>query len=158
MTPLWLAILLQLIGAAIIITDVVVPSGGILSLLAAALIGYSIYHVFTEISLQAGYTLVAVDLVALPIIILAGLKLLAKSPATLRTELSSSSGFTSQSMEKEAYLGKKGVAVTDLRPSGVAVIDGKRLDVVSRGEYISRDAEVIVTSVSGNRIVVVELD
>ena len=66
-----------------------------------------------------------------------GLKLLAISPATLRKELSSEDGVTAQPAEMEKYIGMEGVAVTDLRPAGAAFINGKRVDVVSRGEYLN---------------------
>ena len=41
-----------------------------------------------------------------------------------------------------------------LRPAGIAVIDGERVDVVSDGEFIDAGFPVIVTRVDGNRIVV----
>ena len=80
--------------------------------------------------------------------------MLAKSPVTLSTELSSKLGVSSQSPELMQYLDKEGRAITDLHPAGTAMIDGKRLDVVSRGEYIEKDAGLLVVNVSGNRIVV----
>jgi membrane-bound serine protease (ClpP class) len=48
----------------------------------------------------------------------------------------------------------KGIAVTDLRPAGMAQINSQRVDVVTDGEYIEADTPVIVTGVAGNRIVV----
>ena len=83
-----------------------------------------------------------------------GLKMLAQSPVTLRTELSSDEGVTSQSPELEEYIDKEGKAITDLHPAGTAFIDGKRVDVVSRGEYIEKDSDLLVTAVTANQIVV----
>lgn len=51
-------------------------------------------------------------------------------------------------------VGQKGSAVTDLRPSGKARIDGRIIDVVSLHEYIRAGAEVEVTEVEGMRVVV----
>ncbi|MEW6426666.1 MAG: NfeD family protein [Thermodesulfobacteriota bacterium] len=150
---LW-PIILQLIGVAVVIAEIVLPSGGLLSLLAAGVFGYSLFLVFTELSATAGIVFVLVDIVTLPLLIVVGLKLLARSPATLSTELSSRSGVTSQPAELSLYLGREGRAITALRPAGSALIDGKRLDVVSRGEYIEKDAGLLVVDVSGNRIVV----
>ena len=53
-------------------------------------------------------------------------------------------------------LEKEGVALTPLRPSGTAVINGKRIDVVSEGGFIDQEAVVIVTAVEGTRVVVRE--
>jgi membrane-bound serine protease (ClpP class) len=47
-----------------------------------------------------------------------------------------------------------GTALTNLRPSGTALIDGKRVDVVTNGSMIERGAEVKVIAVEGARVVV----
>ena len=44
--------------------------------------------------------------------------------------------------------------VTPLHPSGVARIDGHRLDVVTRGEMLEKGTPVVVIETAGNRIVV----
>jgi membrane-bound serine protease (ClpP class) len=53
-----------------------------------------------------------------------------------------------------SLIGKRGRAVTPLRPAGVVVIEGRRIDSVSNGAYIEQGAEVQVIAVQGNRIVV----
>ncbi|MDH5284180.1 MAG: nodulation protein NfeD, partial [Gemmatimonadota bacterium] len=50
--------------------------------------------------------------------------------------------------------GRTGVAASDLRPGGVAMIDGERLDVVTEGEYIAAGARVEVIRTEGYRLVV----
>ena len=52
------------------------------------------------------------------------------------------------------WLGKQGLAASPLRPSGIAEIEGERVDVVSDGELIDAGQVVEVTRVDGNRIVV----
>jgi len=59
--------------------------------------------------------------------------------------------------ELEEFMGQKGKSLSILRPSGSARINGKRLDVVSRGEYIDKDKKIIVISVTGNQIIVKEV-
>ena len=54
------------------------------------------------------------------------------------------------------FVDKKGVAVTVLRPAGMAEFDGVKLNVVSDGEFIPEGAAVRVARVEGNRIVVVK--
>jgi membrane-bound serine protease (ClpP class) len=51
-------------------------------------------------------------------------------------------------------VGKKGRAVSQLRPAGYAMIDGRRVDVVTRGEMISNDEPVRVVNVEGSRVIV----
>lgn len=154
MKSLILPVVLQIAGILVIIAEIVIPSGGLLSLIAIGLIGYSLYFVFTVMSQPIALTFIAADIILIPAAIYIGLKLLVKSPATLNKTLSRQSGVVSQSPELEKYLGKTGESVTDLRPSGTAVIEGKRLDVVTRGEYLEKSSEIIVLSVTGNQIIV----
>ncbi len=74
----------------------------------------------------------------------------------LQPNLGSDTGFTSAESHLE-YIGNTGTAVTSLRPSGVVEIDGKRIDVVTAGEYIERGKTVEVVTVKGAVVRVKEL-
>lgn len=153
-----LPIILQLMGVVVVIAEIILPSGGILSILAAGVFGYSLFIVFNDISKTAGMAFVAADIILIPVLVIVGLKMLARSPATLRKTLSREEGVSSQSPELDSYLNSEGRAITDLRPAGMALIDGKRMDVVTRGEYLDRDTEIRVTAVTGNQIIVRKKD
>ena len=149
-----LPIVLQVIGFFIIIVEIFIPTGGLLGIIVLSLFGYSLYNVFTEISSNVGMAFIVVDVICIPIVILFGFKMLAKSPVTLRKSLSSKDGVVAQSAEIEHFIGKEGIAFTDLRPSGIAMIENHRLDVVTEGKYLNKDTKVVVVSVSGNQIIV----
>lgn len=55
-------------------------------------------------------------------------------------------------------LGTSGIAQSDLRPGGIAEIDGERIDVVSEGGYITAGTTVIVVKDEGYRRVVRAVD
>ena len=147
-------IILQLVGVVVIIAEIIIPSGGILAILATGVFGYSLYLVFANSTPSVGMAFILADLIIIPVLVYIGIKFLARSPVTLRTMLSRDQGVTSQSPELGSCLGKQGLAATDLRPSGVAVIDNERLDVVTRGEYVEKGSHVLVTAVRGNQIIV----
>ncbi len=151
---LFAAILLQLIGIVVIIAEFILPSAGILTVVALGVFGYSLFLVFTGVSTTAGFIFVAADIVLIPILVVIGLKLLARSPAALRTELSSKEGVSSQSSDAQLLLSKEGVTVSTLRPSGVAQIEGQRVDVVTRGEFVDKRMPVVVIAVTGNQVIV----
>ncbi len=151
---LFVPIALQLFGVAVVIAEIVIPSGGLLGLLAVLLFGYSLYVVFHDISTAAGMVFVVVDIVSLPVLVWIGIKLLARSPATLSSTLSSAAGVSSQSPELLRYKDKEGEALTALHPAGAALIDGRRVDVMSRGEFIEKGSPVVVIEVAANRVVV----
>ncbi|MBN2450772.1 MAG: NfeD family protein, partial [Lentisphaeria bacterium] len=59
---------------------------------------------------------------------------------------------------KRELAGKEGMAHTTLRPAGTAIIDGQRIDVVTRGEMIAANTPVRVVKVEGNRVVVTAVE
>jgi membrane-bound serine protease (ClpP class) len=60
--------------------------------------------------------------------------------------------------ERPELLEQTGTALTPLRPAGTAIIDGKRVDVVTEGQMIERGTPVRVLAVEGLRVVVRELN
>lgn len=63
-------------------------------------------------------------------------------------------GGTSFAQDYSGYLDKEGEAHTDLRPAGIVLIDGAKVDVVTSGEQVEKGRRVRVVKVEGNRIVV----
>ena len=63
-------------------------------------------------------------------------------------------GERAQSAHDPEIVGRTGVAHSVLRPSGLAIIDGKRLDVVAESGMIERGSQIQVVSVEDNRLVV----
>lgn len=50
--------------------------------------------------------------------------------------------------------GRTGTAVSFLRPAGIAAIDGRRVDVLTEGEFIAQGTPVRVVRVEGARVFV----
>lgn len=147
-------LILQLAGMLVIAAEVLLPSGGILSIIALGLLGYSIYLAFTQISFDAGMILIIADLIILPVVAIIGLKMIGRSPFALKASLKKSEGVVSYDENLAQYVGKNGVAITNLRPAGTVRIEDKRIDVVTRGDFIEKGEAVIVSKVEGNRVVV----
>jgi membrane-bound serine protease (ClpP class) len=152
--PVIVPIILQFLGVVVLIAEFLIPSAGLLSIVSVGLFGYSLFLVFTDVSTNAGIVFLGADLLVIPVLVIVGLKLLAQSPLALRRTLSSQEGVTSQSAGLAALIGKEGDAISLLRPAGIAEIDGKRYDVVSKGDFIEKGARVVVDAVTGNQIVV----
>jgi membrane-bound serine protease (ClpP class) len=58
------------------------------------------------------------------------------------------------SEDHRPLLGRSGFATSYLRPAGVAAIDGKRVDVLTEGEFVTAGTAIVVTRVEGARIFV----
>lgn len=66
-------------------------------------------------------------------------------------------GSTSVEEGLDSLRGKQGVAASALRPAGYVLIDGRRIDVVTRGEMIEKDCPVRVVDVEGSRVIVAQM-
>ena len=77
------------------------------------------------------------------------------SGVLLRSETSRDTGYLS-APERMELVGKFGVAATDLRPSGTALIDDERVDVVTEGPWIEKGSRVVVLHAESYRHVVRE--
>jgi membrane-bound serine protease (ClpP class) len=66
-------------------------------------------------------------------------------------------GFTTAPARPE-LIGRDGMAITDLRPSGTARIGEERIDVVTEGEYVPQGSRVQVVRSEGYRHVVRAVD
>ncbi len=73
----------------------------------------------------------------------------------LRSETSRETGYLS-APEREELVGRIGVAATDLRPSGMAIVDDERLDVVTEGPWIEEGTRIEVIHAESYRHVVRE--
>ncbi|GAB5536202.1 MAG: NfeD family protein [Rubricoccaceae bacterium] len=74
----------------------------------------------------------------------------------LMPSLDAATGHTSAETAFD-LVGQRGVTVTDLRPSGVVEIDGKRVQVVSQGPFVSAGSIVEVLEARGSRVEVREV-
>ena len=74
------------------------------------------------------------------------------SPNSQRKE----DGYTN-SFGWENFVGEKGIADTDLHPSGWIKINKERLFVLSEGKFIEKGSNIEILSVDGNRIIVREI-
>jgi membrane-bound ClpP family serine protease len=78
----------------------------------------------------------------------------ARKQLILETVLAAGERYASAPDKDKQWLGKGGIAVSPLRPSGIADVEGERVDVVSDGDFIEAGAQIVVSRIDGNRIVV----
>ncbi|WP_390537277.1 NfeD family protein [Staphylococcus pseudintermedius] len=74
----------------------------------------------------------------------------------LKDSTSKESGYTSHN-DRSHLVGEIAVSYTDLRPSGIIILNNERIDAVSEGSFISKDMKVAIIEVEGTRVVVREI-
>ena len=52
------------------------------------------------------------------------------------------------------YLGAEGVAISNLRPSGIAKIADERVDVITDGDFIEKGTKIKVIKTTAGRVIV----
>lgn len=72
----------------------------------------------------------------------------------LKSTLTREEGYSSINSKYRDLVGKKGVTVTDLRPTGTIEIEGDHYSGVSNGMWVKKDTPLQVISVDGTRILV----
>lgn len=147
-----LPVVLMLLGLGFIIAEIFVVSFGLLSVVAGGLIIGADVMAF-EISPVYGWVLVILQVVLIPLTIRSAFVLLPKLPFGRRMLLAGPATPKSGSFPNlEDLQGRHGRALTDLRPSGKADIDGTRVSVVAAGRLIEQGTELVVVGVEGSEI------
>ena len=144
-----------LAGVLMIIVEILLPTVGLLAGLGVAAMLYSIV-----LALGGDIGALAALGIALLISIAAFMLIVSRLPSSrlwnkvvLHDSSRSERGFVSAEEHTE-LVGKIGEVITELRPSGTVRIDGRPIDVVSEGVFITKGTQVVVLSVSGSRVVV----
>ncbi len=142
-------------GLILLLIEIFVPGFGIFGILG--LVSLAVAVVTAAADLVFGLaTLVIVLLLTVVGVIIAirhfglrgGLKRL-----VLHSVQENATGYVTQPGYRE-LMGKQGKALSPLRPSGTAAIEGSRVDVVSEGGFIPPHTPVKVVDVEGHRVVV----
>ncbi|MSR61539.1 MAG: serine protease [Planctomycetes bacterium] len=149
------AILLLVLGLGLIVAEIFFPSLGMLAVLATAAVVGAIAMAFQESS-TAGVNFLIATAVLVPGVILLGFKLFPKSPFGKKMVAGGLSFESTASLDPRdlVLLDKEGTIESDCRPAGMARLDGRRVDVVTRGEWLAAGTQVKVVEVQGNRVVV----
>lgn len=147
----WLIALL-LVGTFLIGIEIFIPGAVAGTIGGAALFGAVI--VAFDISTTCGFYVLFGVFILVALTTLAWIKLFPKSGIGQKMTLSvDGKGFKAPDSH-QALLGKTGVTQSELRPAGYAVIDGKRINVVSEGGIVDAQTSIKVIKVEGTRVVV----
>jgi membrane-bound serine protease (ClpP class) len=137
---------LFLIGSEIFLPGGILGVIGAASLIGAAVIGFNIF------SPVLGWLSLLLILILTGLAVFIWIKYFPKSP--VGKALSLAQNISAKDQDNSPWKpGMKGIALSDLRPSGKALIENRRADVIAEnGTWIERNAAVELTKVEGNRI------
>jgi membrane-bound serine protease (ClpP class) len=160
----WEELLLVSIGAALIAIEVfVIPGFSVAGIAGIVVMVAGLGMTLVGAGATVSVVISALGRVAMSILLaLAGTMALARvlpqlpfgRRLVLDTGMPSNLGYVSAPDGDSHLLGHTGVALSPLRPAGIATINGLRVDVVSDGGFIDAGTPIEVTRVEGNRVVV----
>jgi membrane-bound serine protease (ClpP class) len=144
-------IVVLVIGFLLLFTEVaVVPGFGVAGILGVLALGAGAVAAWTELGPFWGGVTGGVSVVAAVVMLL----WLPRSRAGRKMVLEHSQAHATSQKNRSDLIGRRGVTVTPLRPSGRVRFGSNEVDVVTEGEYIDRHQEVEVMTVEGARVVV----
>lgn len=166
------AIIIFALGVLLVILEIFVPSFGLLTVGAVACFALSIWGVYDPRRPSAAISMAILAPAITISLLYFGLRYLprtswgrglvlrhpgeegAQEPPTASEAASLTPEGGTAEAELAPLVGKEGVAQSELRPAGVASIEGRRVDVVADGAFIPAATRVRVIAVEGNRVVV----
>jgi membrane-bound ClpP family serine protease len=149
-------VVLLLVGIGLIVAEFFIPGFGICGTLGIVCLVVDIF--LTARTLTEGLIMFVGIVAVLTAITAIFIRLTAKGKVLkgmiLKADTSGALGYNS-SDDFSGLVGRSGLSLTTLRPVGeVELDDGKRLDVVTQGEWVSKGSTVEIIAAEGNRIVV----
>ncbi|MCR6110383.1 nodulation protein NfeD [Bacillus sp. A301a_S52] len=154
----WEAIILFGIGVVLIVLEVFSPSFGILGVLGiGAILASLVISSFSLMNILLSVFIAVIVTIIASIIFFKYASY--KGPfrrVILTDQTKTEQGYVSNE-NRHDIIGEIGEALTILRPSGTALLNDERLDVISEGGYIEQGRKVKVISATGSRIVVREV-
>ena len=149
-----------LLGAVLICVEIFLIPGfgitgvlGIIAILASVFMSFGIHNI--AIAVFVIFISLIIDIIL--IVLIARFMVKSKEFKNKITLSNDTAGYHS-SVSYDHLLNREGIADTFFRPAGYIMIDNKRYDAVSEGEFIDKGSSLKVILVEGNRIVVKKLN
>ena len=135
---------LLLIGAVLLLLETVLP-GMIAGLVGFGCLVAGVVIAYSEFGLRTGNVVLGIVVVGLVVGTLCWMRFLPDSP--MARLFISRGKIGTIGAEKPELLNRTGTTLTLLRPSGTAMIDGQRVDVVSEGQLIEKGSRIKVVAI-----------
>ncbi|SDK53518.1 membrane-bound serine protease (ClpP class) [Sediminibacillus albus] len=149
------AIILLVLGIIMIIVELFVP-GGIIGLLGIGAVVGALFMSSADMghmAMSIGIALIVSIIVSVILFKTIGLEKGFFKNIILKDATTTEQGYVS-SINRLDLIGLEGKSLTMLRPSGTAVFNDERLDVVTEGAFVEKDSPVKIVKTEGSRIVV----
>ena len=155
----WLvfAVFLYFASALLIVAEVFVPSGGIISICSLACLVGGV-AIFFNYSTKAGWVGAVIAVVMIPVVLVIAYKIFPKTKfgktVTLTPPQREHGDAIPDSEQLQKLLGAEGVVLTPLRPVGMCDFAGRKVECVAEGGYVNKEKKIKVIDVEHRRVTV----
>ncbi len=163
----WDELLLFVVGLVLLVVEIAIIPGfgfvgvaGVLCMVASLLLtrlpSYDFWGI-DEISAVVGQLALSmiIGIVGSAIVLRSLPRFALFNRLILASDTPASEGYVSAPTEHDAdMMGAEGVTLTELRPVGIGLFDGRRVDIIAEGDFIQNRTAVKVIEARGSRIVV----
>lgn len=151
----WTSLILFVVGLILLMIEGVVPGFGLPGLGGIVFVIAGTVLAMQDLSAAVLSLSIAIIITALVSIVMIKMGFRSKllNKIILSNKLEGKKGYLSNDTMDE-MVGKEGISLTELRPSGFATIDGEKYDVLSEGGYIPKETQIKVARVEGAKIFV----
>ena len=133
----------------------IIPGFGFMGLLGLGMMSWAIFKAW-QIGITSGVTSLVISLIAIIAVLIVVSKTKFCEKLCLKTKETTENGFNTHNQDLKELLNKEGLALSHLRPTGTAIINNQRVDVVTDGIYLDPETKIKVVEVTGGRVVVKE--
>ncbi|MBS6928201.1 MAG: nodulation efficiency protein D [Finegoldia magna] len=146
-----IGILVFLIGLLFVGLELIVPGGFIAGIIGVLSMIVGISMIINNLYLAFLTVVIAITIDVLFILVFLSKEFDSSKFNKFVLKETNSKSFTQTSKK---YLNKKGTTITPLRPSGKVEIDGDYIDAITRGDFIPKGCEVVVSEIKDFKIIV----
>lgn len=146
-----IGILVFLIGLLFVGLELIVPGGLIAGIIGVLSMIVGISMIINNLYLAFLTVVIAITIDVLFILVFLSKEFDSSKFNKFVLKETNSKSFTQTSKK---YLNKKGTTITPLRPSGKIEIEGDYIDAITRGDFIPKGCEVVVSEIKDFKIIV----
>jgi membrane-bound ClpP family serine protease len=157
MSPYFWPLVFLLITLAFMVLELFLPSGGMLGLVAVLCLLSGIVAAILNTGVIGGVLYLLACAILVPIMISLMLKVWPRTPIGKRILIQPPTLdqlLPNRQQQLNLMVGKTGLSISSMLPSGAIRIDGRLFDAVSDGMTIEKETFVKIVAVRGNHLVV----
>lgn len=145
------------VGLSLLALELVVPSAGVLGILACVTLLAAVAAGFSFAGLAGGTLFMALTVVLIPLVIVLALKMWQSTAIGRRLLMEPPDEIDvlpAGRLVARDWIGRKGVALSPMLPAGVVRMDDQSFEAITEGLSVEKNDPVVVVAVRDNRLVV----